>query len=411
MLDTSWPTLAEYLSSQGYQTGGFAANTNCCTYETGLARGFSHYEDYSLKPWSLLSRTVPGKWVLLKSLIGVELLGFNFDAFSLKKWFNLESQGAQDVNDRFVGWLDHRRADRPFFAFLNYFDAHEPFVPPAKFANLFGIEPRTEADYQFLFDYVGLPKSAARPRDLMMARDCYDDCVAFLDEQLGLLMQTLKQRGVLDNTVVIITSDHGEAFGEHGIIGHSYTVNLDEIGVPLVMLAPNAPAGRVVKSAASLRDLPATVADLVGLSSTAPFPGRSLAADWGAPSERTATHVTSPAFSERADRTALRDHATEFLSPGWFQMSLVDSGKHYLRDALGVEQLYDLTLDPFENRDLAGRPDRQQQVALFRRKLLDVLDDNRASLDVEKSYLRPFRNRLNALVQGRHTPLVARFKK
>ena len=63
-LDAPDPTLAEYLASRGYQTAGFAANTNCCNYETGLDRGFAHFEDYPLTPRSLLGRTVPGKWIL-----------------------------------------------------------------------------------------------------------------------------------------------------------------------------------------------------------------------------------------------------------------------------------------------------------------------------------------------------------
>ena len=62
-LDTPDPTLAEYLASRGYQTAGFVANTNCCSYETGLDRGFAHYEDYPLSPRSLLARTVPGNWI------------------------------------------------------------------------------------------------------------------------------------------------------------------------------------------------------------------------------------------------------------------------------------------------------------------------------------------------------------
>ena len=114
----------------------------------------------------------------------------------------------------------------------------------------------------------------------MMARDCYDDCIAFLDEQLGRLLDELQGQGLLDNTDVIITSDHGEAFGDHGYFGHAFTRRLDEIGVPLVILSPTAPAGRVVDSPVSLRDLPATVVDLLGLSAASPFPGRSLAAYW-----------------------------------------------------------------------------------------------------------------------------------
>ena len=113
-----------------------------------------------------------------------------------------------------------------------------------------------------------------------MARDCYDDCIAFLDEQLGRLLGTLERQGLLENTVVIITSDHGESFGDHGTFGHSYSVFLDEVGVPLVILAPGAPAGRVVDSPVSLRDLPATVVNLAGLSVGSPFPGHSLAAYW-----------------------------------------------------------------------------------------------------------------------------------
>ena len=116
-----------------------------------------------------------------------------------------------------------------------------------------------------------------------MARDCYDDCIAYLDEQLGRLLDELERQGLLANTDVIITSDHGEAFGDHGILGHSYSVNLDEIGVPLVILSPDAPAGREVYSPVSLRDLPATVVDRLGLSDGSPFPGRSLAAYWGLP--------------------------------------------------------------------------------------------------------------------------------
>ena len=236
-LDTPHPTLAEYLASRGYQTAGFAANTNCCSYESGLARGFQHFEDYSLAPWSLLSRTVPGKWLLENILtLGTwcdSRLGFSYT----KKWVTLESRGAKDINEGFLGWLSGRRSDRPFFAFLNYFDAHEPFVPPPGFESRFGVRPTTPQDYQFLFDFVGTAKSEAGLMCLRMAVDCYDDCITFLDEQLGTLLKTLKAQGLLENTDVIITSDHGEAFGDHGIWGHSYTVNLDEVGVPLVILS------------------------------------------------------------------------------------------------------------------------------------------------------------------------------
>ncbi len=180
----------------------------------------------------------------------------------------------------FLGWLRQRRPDRPFFAFLNYFDAHEPYIPPPGYAGRSGISPKPPRDYQFLIDYMAMDKSSITKRDIQMARDCYDDCIAFLDEQLGWLLDEIRRQGLLDNTVVIITADHGEAFGDHDLFGHATGAHLDEIGVPLVILSPGAPAGRVVDSPVSLRDLPATVLDQLRLSADSPFPGRSLSAYW-----------------------------------------------------------------------------------------------------------------------------------
>ena len=284
--------------------------------------------------------------MLTKALSFGDWKGIGFNGFYEKKWFSLESRGARDINDRFLDWLSRRRSDRPFFAFLNYFDAHDPFIPPPGYEKGFGIRPRTQQDYQYLFGYVGANKRTTPRRDLLMARDCYDDCIFFLDERLNELLSTLSGRGLLENTAVVITSDHGEGFGDNGIFGHSYTVNLDEVAVPLVILAPGSPAGRVVDEPVSLRDLPATVADLVGLSARSPFSGRSLADHWKPRSAQDAPLIATPAFSERADGTALHAQAKNTLDAGWFQMSVVASGAHYLRDSLGDEQLYNLKLDP-----------------------------------------------------------------
>ena len=144
------------------------------------------------------------------------------------------------INESFLGWLERRRSDRPFFAFLNYFDAHDPFIAPPKFKNRFGIAPGTREDYQFLFDYALLPKESQGERKLRMAFNSYNACIAFLDEQLDQLLRELESQKLLENTTVIITSDHGEAFGDHGFYGHVYGLSLEEIGVPLAILSPAA---------------------------------------------------------------------------------------------------------------------------------------------------------------------------
>jgi arylsulfatase A-like enzyme len=400
-LDTPDPTLAEYLSSRGYQTAGFAANTNCCSYESGLSRGFAHFEDYPFSARALLSRTVPGNWILEKILTLGAYYDPCFGAFYDKKWATLQSRGAREINDSFLGWLSGRRPDRPFFAFLNYFDAHDPFIPPAAYEEQFGIAPKSRQDYQFLFDYLGLMKSAQRKRDLRMAIDCYDDCISFLDEQLGRLLDKLQGQGLLENTTVIITADHGESFGDHGIFGHSYTVDLDEIGVPLVILSPGAPAGKEVNAAVSLRDLPATVVNLLGLDAGSPFQGHSLAAHWAPPgSSPVPSELTTPAFSEQADPTALEANPPRGLGVGGFQLSLVAHDHHYIRNGLGAERLYDLIEDPFEMQNLMKRPDADQRVGAFRTLLLNFLTDNPASAEVEHAYLKRYRDRLKAEVSA-----------
>ena len=321
-LESSHATLAEYLSSRGYQTAGFVANTECCNYETELDRGFAHYEDYVLTPRSLVSRTVAGKWVL-ENLLTV-------GDFYEKKWIGLQSRGARArINSAFIDWLGQRRTDRPFFAFLNYFDAHAPYIPPPGHMGHFGIRPANSADFKVLVDFVGMNKNLITKRNFLLARDCYHDCIAYLDEQLGRLLHELQNEGLLENTDVIITSDHGEEFGEHSFFGHAYNTNLDAIGVPLVIVSPRAPTGRVVYDPVSLRDLPATVVDLLDIADGSPFPGRSLTGSIGSSAPRPSLREPQPG-SHRASRSgrisnqaALRSRAPGVSDvPGRFRLSL-----------------------------------------------------------------------------------------
>jgi arylsulfatase A-like enzyme len=398
-LDTPGPTLAEFLAARGYQTAGFSANTNCCNYETGLARGMAHYEDFPLTPRSLVGRTVPGRWILANILYR----GLYHDT----KWIGLQSRGAHGTNEAFLGWLRGRRPDRPFFAFLNYFDAHAPYVPPPSFVGRFGIRPRPPRDYDFLLGNMGAANNPSIKRDAEMARDCYDDCIAFLDDELGRLLDELRGQGLLDNTVVIITSDHGESFGDHGHFGHGSSLHFDAIGVPLVILSPSAPAGRVVESPVSLRDLPATVIDQLGLSAGSPFPGRSLSAYWRSNPGQAPRGITTPALSEQADLIAFEPQPQSSHVHNGFQMSLVASGHHYIRTGLGAEMLYDLVRDPSELINLIGSSYGDQTVGDFRRMLLEMLTDNPGSNEVEEFYLKTYRQGLKALVQESSSRQVA----
>jgi arylsulfatase A-like enzyme len=255
-----------------------------------------------------------------------------------------------------------------------------------------------------------MDKNRITKRDVWLARDCYHDCIAFLDEQLGRLLDELQGRGLLGDTDVIITSDHGEEFGEHLFFGHAHNTNLDAIGVPLVILSPRAPRGRVVNSPVSLRDLPATVVDLLGLSDGSPFPGRSLTAYWrSGPGQR--PEITSAALTEQAEAAAFQTQPRRTREPPGFQMSLVASGHHYIRHGMGLEQLYDLRVDPFERVNLMASTQSAHRVGPFRRMLLEVLTGSPGSVEVEKAYLGPYRKWLEALVHGPPEPIATTAEK
>ena len=146
-----FPTLAEYLGSHGYATAGFVANTLFCSYDTGIDRGFTHYEDYELGPLAAI-RTAVVVDLAFKAAFRLALdYGPSFDAGPFRpvqgrpcwggSWPEIES-APHAINLKFVDWLARRREPgRPFFAFLNYFDAHAPYIPPTIAGHRFGLQP------------------------------------------------------------------------------------------------------------------------------------------------------------------------------------------------------------------------------------------------------------------------------
>ena len=131
-----------------------------------------------------------------------------------------------------------------------------------------------------------------------------------------------------------------------------------KLAFPLVILSRDAPAGRTVKQPVSLRDLPATVVDLLGMSAESPFPGHSLAAYWKLPPGKAPGDLTSPAFSERAGTVAFLPQPEKGRKHEGIEMSVAALGYHYLRDGEGAERLYDLSFDHYEGANLATPHDR-----------------------------------------------------
>jgi arylsulfatase A-like enzyme len=351
-LDATYPTLAEFLNEQGYLTAGFAANTYFCNGWYGIDRGFAHYEDYVVTPLEILRGSALGY------LIG-KRLGAGCDSISRSANVRCRHEIGSDsyrkdadrINRDALAWLSRDRGNRPFFVFLNYLDAHDPYVTPRESNQHFGRKPETPAEDFLLRDWLGLDKRHVAPSDLALARDAYDDCIAYLDDRLGKLFQRLEQGGLLENTLVIITSDHGEHFGEHGLYGHRGSVYQPVTHVPLVVFGHQTIApGSVVPDPVSLRDLPATIAAVLGRSGNSPFPGASLATHWmtgrAAESEPPVALFTYRSGSPVS--TSVQPQSPDALA------SVIANGKAYIRNADGREELYDLATDPGQESDLAA---------------------------------------------------------
>ncbi len=348
-LDDVHPTLAEVLSSRGYRTAAFVANRNYAGRGTGLARGFAEYHDTQLDAKQVLLSSPVGQIAGIRAVLRTAATGDWTGAWRSLGDFSLyvdpdpafSRTTGRDLTDRFLAWEDNASA-KPWFAFLNYYDAHEPYLPEAAEAAAFS---GTDA-----------------------MRDAYDASLATVDAQVGRLLQTLRHRGHLDNTIVVVTSDHGELLNQHGLRWHSFMMYIDVLRVPLIMRYPGrVPAGQRVEVPVSLRDLSATILDLAG-SVPREWPGTPLAGHWNGN-----TASTSPAASHVTRAPGIEAFWPASKGP---LASLLEGSWHYMRNGDDTEELYNLSLDPAESRNVAGLSTDRERVTGMRR-VVDSLEASR----------------------------------
>lgn len=326
-LGDRYPTLAEVLSREGLVTAGFSANVGYVSKESGLARGFARFEDFVATPGEMVRTSV-----MLARVLG---------PFGLRELVADDNRGrrtAEDINKAFLSWHERRPEGRPYFAFLNYYDAHAPFFAAPPFDTLFGGP---------------IPHSQLAPWGPRMRKDqvgqwidAYDRSLTYLDAQLGDLFRELDRRGALDGTVVVVTSDHGELLGEHSFMGHATTLYRPVLEVPLIVRGPGIPAGVRVKNRVMLRDLPATLLELAGATNDGTIPGRSFAAAWRGDT------AGLPVLSELGRGLRIPRHYPNARNDLW---SVFDRDVHYIVSSNGTEQFYDLTTDPAEEHNLAAQ--------------------------------------------------------
>ena len=351
-LDARWPTIAEAFAKRGYATAGFMANELYTAWDSGLDRGFQHWEDYKVSWRQILLSAWPAQVGVTRSLLRAKSWAEaraavrEFD-LAMPVTFDFDDKYGTEVSASFLAWEASRRSTSgaPWFAVLNYFDAHRPRHSPPAFVRRFTSQPR--------------------------GPDSYDGAIAYIDDEIGGVLDELRRRQQLDRTVVIVTADHGELLGEHKLFGHATNLYRQVLQVPLVIRYPvRVAAGTRFAAPVTLRDLAATVIDLADLPESR-FPGVSLVGRAGATAQPSAAGENTDAGG-----SALLSEVTQGINLGpnypasrGPMQSMIAGGMHYIRNGDGQEELYDLVADQGETNDLARTEQGRSRVISLRAKV------------------------------------------
>jgi arylsulfatase A-like enzyme len=338
-------TLASILKSRGYSTVGFNANFVMGTRRTGIAQGFDFYEDGDDSFRSDLDS------------IGAFKLFLYLFYHPLVRVDPLRRRDAREVSQSVMHWFGNH-SQQPFFLFINYFDAHEPYSPIREIGDEFGdahtsLAQRVNAEIHGFSHLVADPKSAAERATVVAG---YDSAIAYEDRQIGNLLRLFEASPEWSNTYIVVFADHGQSLGDHGHYGHRWGISWELLHVPLIIAGPGIPAGRRITDLVSLQQLFATILDLSQGASPAPEP-KSLRCYW-----------TFPPVTCDAQPLVVSEYSSEE------SISLVTPEWHFIRDFDGNEQLYHRTTDPLENVDLALSPGYQDEVKILQRRLIERLE-------------------------------------
>lgn len=272
-LDDAQPTLAERMKAAGYRTAAFSANRIYVTRGWGLGRGFDVFDEHRLGVQQVFRSSTLLRSIVTSAAVR-RLLGFNDDLARVRAPANAKA---------LLRWLRRGDASRPYFAFVNFMDAHGPHLPPPPYDTLFR-QPNDGSDRRAIRRLARREMNLLPLEDAMRLQASYEGAIAGLDAAVRRLLDEMDQRGLLQNTLVIVTSDHGEEWGEHGLFDHGNSLYYRSINVPLVMVYPGRiPPGKRVGHVVSLSDIPATVLDLAGVSPS--LPGHSVRNLWENPGQ------------------------------------------------------------------------------------------------------------------------------
>jgi len=267
--------------------------------------------------------------------------------FGLQQGFDVwqpKSGDAANIDKKLLAWQS-QVGQRPFFAYLHYLELHWPYCPPKDLRGTFDEGPSTLnlcQDWRKLRDDMRTNAYRVTPDDLRLMRARYDEELRGVDREIGRLLDELRRRGVYDDTLIMVTGDHGEEFGEHGGNFHGQSLYDELLHVPLLMKPPKwweAPTGQVIGGLTEMRNATATFLDAAHVH---PLPPHTVSlAPWllGDGDGKGPNQVT---VSEGTDQIAVRTA----------QWKLIVAKTPPKDGSTGIE-LYDLAKDPGERHNVA----------------------------------------------------------
>ncbi|WP_318568848.1 sulfatase [Salinigranum marinum] len=234
-------TIASTLSEEGFATGGFHSNP-FVSRAYGFGRGFDEFDD----------DLHLGKHKLIA-----------LAQRALDKLRNRHYARAEEINERSLAWIDSLDSDQSFFLWNHYMDTHGPYEPPGKFATLYTDTRVSNRDSQSLYQRAIKKPRSISEEERQLLIDLYDAEIRYNDEQIGMFLKALRERGLLDQSLLIFTSDHGDAFGEHGYYEHPRYLHEELTHVPLLVRNMDDCSRRVAYPVSTI-DVVASIKDSAG---------------------------------------------------------------------------------------------------------------------------------------------------
>ena len=323
-LAEKFETLAEKLKKQGYFTLGWS-NNPLLNYPSGLLQGFDRFVE--AHPLELYSGELVFSWLL-----------------KLKPDYTQDS-GAKYTNQKLARWLAHlSKKKKPFFLFVNYMETHLPY-PTHPLAYQFFTNPETARKKYPQPDWDKYNCWREKNPQLKKAVEkWYDGAILYLDRQLEQLYQTLKQYQLLDNTILIILSDHGESFGEHNWWGHGATLYNTELAVPLIIHYPGKTSPQRIQSPLSLSQVPELIFQLLEEKNEAEILTHLK-------NQEVYAEIFKPViYLERISRIC-PDYESEWLNRR--EKALIQYPYKLILSSRGEVKLFNFLTDPKEKNDLS----------------------------------------------------------